>query len=71
MVGLTDDELAKAGIHVSMIQSALDGLLGLLERLHVVAAAAEIYKAYPEIKGDVEELIKDVCVLIEKIRSLE
>jgi hypothetical protein len=70
VVEVTDVELMKAGVHLSMIQGVLDGAIGLLERLHIVAACAEIYKAYPEIRGDIEELIKDVCVLIERIRAL-
>ena len=53
-----------------MISSMFDALVRVLERVHVAAGAALVYEAWPEIKGDVEELIKDVAALIDKIGAL-
>jgi hypothetical protein len=70
VIVVSDEELVKAGIHLSLLSNIFDGLIGLLDRLHVAAAAALVYKAWPEIKGDVEELIADVVALAKKISDL-
>jgi hypothetical protein len=53
-----------------MIEGALMGAVGLLDRLHVLAACAEMYGAYPAIRGDIEELMNDVTDVVEKIKGL-
>jgi hypothetical protein len=68
---LTDAELAKAGIHLSLIGGVIDGIEEMLGLSHVVAAWSAVYEAWPEIKVDVIELIKDLAALRAKIRALE
>jgi len=65
-----DEELANAKVHLSLLSGIFDGVVELLDRLHMAAAAGVVYAAWPEIRGDVDELIKDVRVLCGKLRLL-
>jgi len=67
---LSDAELAKAGVHLSLISDLFDGVLTFVERLNVFAAAGLVYEAWPELQSDVAELVKDVMALIVKIKAL-
>jgi len=65
-----DDELARAGGHLTFLVSVLDGIYGLIERVHLAAASGLIYKAWPQLHADVDKLIVDVRNLIMTIRAL-
>jgi hypothetical protein len=67
---MSDEQLSNAGVHLSLISDLMDGMLTWLERLNIFAAAGLVYQAWPEIEGDVAELVKDVTALIVKIKAL-
>jgi hypothetical protein len=71
VVVVGDKELAKAHIHLTVVSKVMDAVIGILDRLHVWAAGALVYEAWPEIRGDMEELVKDVFTLLQKIRALQ
>ena len=71
MVELTDAELVKAGMHLGFLGSCLDKVCDFVEWLHLGEACALIFKAWPEIEGDVRKLAKDVYVLAGKIRQIK
>jgi hypothetical protein len=66
-----DEKLVCAKVHLSMLSSVVDAIVEVVHRLHVGAAAAAVYAAWPELHADVDALIRDVRALLVKLRALQ
>lgn len=61
---------AAAVNHLSMMGDVLQGVTGMLERLHLFAIGHEVFEAWPELQSDLSALGRDVAVLVAKIKGL-
>ena len=68
--GLVVGPKVPAEAHAGVLADMLHAVKEMIGRLDLVQTIAVIYEAYPEIKGDVDELLRDIGALVEKIKAL-